>query len=252
MPKPTRPSQSPTPNTRMAALLAAPSAVFRWRQGVWHVHVAGQAQALPAALGQAVEAMRDKGLLVQTAPGQFTRSAHNPPPLLNDAESPLARLAAMRGSDGEALLDQAQHGAGERLRADYERALLSPRVTTAYEQPGGSGGRHWQMSDNGLARLTDGAIAARQRVHAALDAVGPELAHILFQVCCLASGIEQAELRLGLPRRAGKAVLLLALTRLARHYGLKPPLRHAGPGRIGAWSTDDSRPAIMPAAPHPP
>jgi Domain of unknown function (DUF6456) len=81
-------------------------------------------------------------------------------------------------------------------------------------------------------------------LHRALDAVGPELSGILLYVCCLAGGLEQAEMRLNLPRRAGKAVLQLALTRLARHYGFKASLRHEGPGRIGHWAVGDFRPGV--------
>ena len=122
-------------------------------------------------------------------------------------------------------------------------------MTVNYEPSGGSGGRHWQMSDNAVVRLADNAIAAREHVHAALNAVGPELAGMLYQVCCLVAGLEQAERHLALPRRAGKAVLALALTRLARHYGLNPRPSHGGPTRIGHWAIDGFRPQIPPAAP---
>jgi hypothetical protein len=121
-----------------------------------------------------------------------------------------------------------------------------------YDASQTAGGDHWQMSDNGIARLSDGAIAARQRLHTALEAVGPELSGLLLQVCCLISGLEEAERRLDLPRRSARAILLLALTRLARHYGLKPRLRHSGPQRIGHWAAADYRPAIAPAGTRPP
>jgi Domain of unknown function (DUF6456) len=96
-----------------------------------------------------------------------------------------------------------------------------------------------------MALMSDGALIAREKFHFALAEVGPELSGILYSVVCLASGLEQAELRLALPPRSGKAVLALALTRLARHYGLK---RH--PAKSGRTATDwhlaDYRPAIMP------
>ena len=50
----------------------------------------------------------------------------------------------------------------------------------------------------------------------------------LVEVCCLAAGIEQAERMLELPQRSGKAVLALALTALARHYGLLEATAAAG------------------------
>jgi hypothetical protein len=71
-------------------------------------------------------------------------------------------------------------------------------------------------------------------------------------VCCMASGLEQAEMRLELPRRAGKAVLLLALTRLARHYGLKSRMKHQGPSDIGHWALADFKPLILPQELHQP
>jgi hypothetical protein len=45
------------------------------------------------------------------------------------AESPLAWLARRTGRDGRALIDPAQLQAGERLRSDFTRAQLMPRVT---------------------------------------------------------------------------------------------------------------------------
>ena len=89
--------------------------------------------------------------------------------------------------------------------------------------------------------MSDGAIAARQRYHAALDSVGPELASILAQVCCLSAGIEQAERVLELPARSGRAVLGLALNALARHYGLAEAVRRDG---ITGWGLDGYRPAL--------
>lgn len=161
-------------------------------------------------------------------------------------ESPLVRLATRPEKGGRPYLDAEQFAAGEKLRRDFEMSGFAQRVTTSYDLAGSSGGRHWQMSDNAMERLTENALAARYRLHKALDAVGPELSGILYNVCCLAAGLEQAERHLALPRRAGKAVLALALSRLARHYGLKQMLRHRGPGDIGQWALADYRPEITP------
>jgi Domain of unknown function (DUF6456) len=64
-----------------------------------------------------------------------------------------------------------------------------------------------------------------------LAAVGPELCGVLVDVCCELRGLEEAEKTRGWPQRAGKVVLQLALTRLARHYGLDGARRGAPPAR---------------------
>jgi Domain of unknown function (DUF6456) len=163
------------------------------------------------------------------------------------AESPLLRLFLGKGLGGKAYIDLNQFKAGEKLRADFERAHLAQRTTSAYSESSGSGGRHWQQSDNSIEKLNDNAIAARQRLQKAFAAVGPELSGILYQVCCVAAGFEQAERVLALPVRSGKAVLSLGLTRLARHYGLiknHVPQTHSS---IVQWAVDDYRPKISPA-----
>jgi Domain of unknown function (DUF6456) len=167
-------------------------------------------------------------------------------PEFNETESPLMRLFLRKGTAGKTYIDGPQFLAGEKLRSDFERAHLAQRITSAYEQSAGSGGRHWQMSDNSIAKLSDNAIAARQRLHQAFAAVGPELSGVLYQVCCIAAGFEQAERILALPPRSGKAVLALGLTRLARHYGLIKTHRPQKQDSIAHWATDDYRPSILP------
>ncbi len=167
-------------------------------------------------------------------------------------ESPLLRLATRPESNGKPYIDAEQFAAGELLRRDFEWAQLAPRVTMSYERVDTRGDRHWQMSDNAIERLGHRAIAARQRVFAAFDAVGPELSGIMYHVCCLAGGVEAAERHLTLPRRAGRAVLAMALTRLARHYCIKKPARQSGTGPMGHWAVADYKPVIMPMpAPQP-
>jgi len=160
------------------------------------------------------------------------------------SESPLLRLLQRKDAKGQSYIDIKQFAAGERLRADFERAHLSPRVTSSYSESIGSGGRHWQMSDNAMERLNLGALDARERLRGAFEAVGPELSGMLYQVCCLVSGFEAAEAALNLPQRSGKAVLALGLTRLARHYGLLSSHRPKDRNAISHWAMDDYRPAI--------
>ena len=165
-------------------------------------------------------------------------------PEFNDSESPLARLFLRKDNAGKTYIDGPQFLAGEKLRGDFERSHLSQRITSTYAESAGSGGRHWQMSDNSIAKLSDNAISARQRLHHAFTAVGPELSGILYQVCCVAGGFEHAERILALPPRSGKAILALALTRLARHYGLIKIHQPRKTDSIAHWAIDDYRPAI--------
>ena len=161
------------------------------------------------------------------------------------SESPLTRLFLNKGPSGKPYIDAKQFLAGERLRQDFELAHMAQRVTGTYAESAGSGGRHWQMSDNSISKMSDNVIAARERLHVAFSAVGLELSGILYQVCCVAAGVEHAELVLALPARSGKAVLSLALTRLARHYGLIKTRVSAPKDSITHWAIDDYRPAIQ-------
>lgn len=129
---------------------------------------------------------------------------------VNLAESPLAWLHA-RGK-----LSDRQLFAGEKLRADYERAGLSARVTMRWDAPPAGGRR-------GGARASDaahGRIDARDRFHCALTAVGPGLADICWRVICAGEGMPEAERGMRWPARSGRVVLTLALDRLADFYGV--------------------------------
>lgn len=237
------PRNLPPDKTFLKRLRASGAALLQ-RNGRWHVmspeHTKQRVLAEKSAL--VIAALIEAGALVAGDDGLFRPAAAAIQAVRNMRENPLQHISLQeRGTRFEP-----EHlKAAERLRRDYERAHLSPRITTQYE-PATSSSRHWQMSDNAVARLSEGSIAARQHVHDAMEAVGPELSGLLLQVCCLTAGLEEAERRLELPRRSARAVLLLALTRLARHYGLKPRLRHAGPSRIGHWAVADYRPSIMP------
>src|SRR5690242_20591398 len=87
---------------------------------------------------------------------------------IDEQESPLAWLARRRGRNGRALIEPHQLQAGERLRADFTLAHLMPRTGMNWESvtPTGAG--------QGVGHASDSMVAARQRVHLALDVVGPE------------------------------------------------------------------------------
>lgn len=159
--------------------------------------------------------------------------------MVNDAESPLAWLASRKDKSGASLITPYQLAAGERLRADYTYAAMNPRLTARYDpSPSGRGG------GNDGAHISDTVLAARQRVARALGAVGPELGGVLIDVCCHLLGLEDAERREGWPKRSGKVVLQIALTRLARHYGLISDAQATGGLRrkLQHWGASDYRP----------
>jgi hypothetical protein len=180
------------------------------------------------------------------AKGKRNNSAGSPAAAgLNPAESPLAWLRRRKDKDGAGLISQPQFDAGERLRADFWFAQMTPRVTMSWSSVApGQRRRRSGMAFRSDADVADAVAAARERVRRALAAVGPELAGILIDVCCHLKGLEEAERAAGWPQRSGKVVLQLALTRLARHYGIGASGRspEAGTGRVSHWGSDDYRP----------
>jgi hypothetical protein len=155
-------------------------------------------------------------------------------------ESPLEWLHRRRDREGQKLIGDAAFAAGERLRQDFTFGLLMPRTTTNWELTTGrdrhAGGRPGD--------LADGALAARQRLFHALDAVGPDLHGVLLDVCCFLKGLEQVEQERRWPARSAKLVLTFALNSLARHYGYDEEAVGRGKnGRIVHWGTADFRPS---------
>ena len=127
----------------------------------------------------------------------------------NATESPLGWLLS-RG-----LVSRRQYEAGERLRADWERAQLAPRVTMAWDAAPVARGRGGAAGKPDL----DGAqLDARRRFDDAIAFAGPGLADVLWRVVCAGEGMRDAETALGWPARAGKLVLTIALDRIAAYY----------------------------------
>jgi hypothetical protein len=124
---------------------------------------------------------------------------------VNLAESPLGWLHA-RGHLDERLFD-----AGERLRADYERAQLPPSVTMRWDPV------RIRSTHDGLAP-TQRQVAARQRFDGAIAAAGKGLEDILWRVVCACETVGDAEKGLDWPARSGKVVLRIALERVADFY----------------------------------
>jgi hypothetical protein len=139
--------------------------------------------------------------------------------VVDDAESPLAWLASRKGPDGRPLLSQQMFDAGERLRRDFEAGQMSERVTAQWGASIMPGARGRSGLPGQTLTGSERALAARQRVWKALQHAGPGLSSVLLEVCCLSSGLEAAERHLKWPKRSAKLVLLIALERLAQHYG---------------------------------
>lgn len=125
---------------------------------------------------------------------------------VNLAESPLSWLHA-RGH-----LTDRQFDAGERLRADFERAQLAPSVTMRWDPVRVDGGA--------AAGLTPGErqLAAKARFDGAMAQAGRGLSDILWRVACAGEGLPVAERALEWPARSGKLVLKFALDRVADFY----------------------------------
>jgi len=125
---------------------------------------------------------------------------------VNLAESPLSWLYA-RGHLSDRLFD-----AGERLRADYERAQIGPSVTMRWELVRVKGGAVGGLNP------TERQIAARARFDGAMALAGNGLSDILWRVVCACEAIPAAEKALEWPARSGKLVLRIALERVADFY----------------------------------
>ena len=128
---------------------------------------------------------------------------------VNLADSPLGWLRA-RG-----LVSARQLDAGERLRGDYERSALPPRVTMLWDAAAVGKRRNGPAP---LIEMTAAQLDARRRFDGAIAFAGPGLADILWRVVCDGERMRDAESALGWPARAGRLVLGLALDRLAVYY----------------------------------
>jgi hypothetical protein len=214
-------------------LLAADLAV-RGQEGGLHVTGAGRAYLARAAAarGGPVDPFRAQHLSVSRT--QLRVDGANKTVIVDEGESPLAWLARRKGRDGRALIEPHQWQAGERLRAEFTMAHLMPRTTSNWQAPvardgrGGEGGR----------TFTDTMIAARQQVRGALDAVGPEFAGLLVDICCFLKRLDDVERERGWPPRSAKVVLQLALNQLARHYGLSGEARGRSRAKIRTWADE--------------
>jgi hypothetical protein len=169
---------------------------------------------------------------------QSTQQPNGTAVVINDAESPLAWLARRKSRDGRPMIEPVQFQAGERLRLDFTFAQLMPRMTVDWASPLAGGDR---SSVGRPIAMADTVVAARQRLCRALDAVGPEFAGLLIDVCCFLKGIEDVERERRWPPRSAKVVLQLGLDRLVRHYGLAAEIRGRSRSAVRTWLAPGER-----------
>lgn len=156
---------------------------------------------------------------------------------INRTESPLRAMARLKEKSGTAFLSPEALTAGERLHADFTRAGLQPKLTMVYEPrlsatPKGA-------ARNAAADLSDTALAARERVAQAMEAIGPELCGVALDVCCFEKGLETVERERQWPVRSAKLMLRAALMALSRHY--QPAVKARATHR---WGGDGFRPEL--------
>ena len=128
---------------------------------------------------------------------------------INLAESPLSWLHSRGHLTDRQLL------AGEKLRSDYEAAMMGPNVTMRWENIPLS--REKRGAPSGLNQ-TERMISAKARFDNALVALGPDLSDIAWRVICAGEAMPDAEREMAWPVRSGKLVLRIALDRLAGFY----------------------------------
>lgn len=159
---------------------------------------------------------------------------------VNRAESPLGAMARLKEKSGSAFLPPEALATGERLHADFTRAGLQPRLTMVYEPRLSATAKG--AARNAAADLSDTALAARERVARAMEAIGPELCGVALDVCCFEKGLETVERERQWPVRSAKLMLRAALMALSRHY--QPAARDRATHR---WGAEGFRPELRDA-----
>jgi Domain of unknown function (DUF6456) len=155
-------------------------------------------------------------------------------------QSPLDLMRNRKDAAGAAWIGPAAFMAGERLTKDLTFAGILPKVTMDW----GRGAPRDKGAGGAGLNPTEAAIAARQRMQKALDAVGPEFGGVLIDFCGFEKGLETLERDRNWPVRSGKVVVKLALAALARHYGYSDNAQGRDSGRMRLWAAPGSRPAM--------
>ena len=157
--------------------------------------------------------------------------------VVNESESPLARLFMRKTKGGAAWINELEFRAGEKLREDFEKSRLQPRISANWEASVASTGRGGNVG----ADISDLALDARRRIEGAIAVMGPDLAGVALDMCCFLKGLETIERERSWPPRSAKLMVRTALRELVRHYGLNS--RSNRPA-IAHWGAQDFRPAL--------
>ena len=110
--------------------------------------------------------------------------------LANSAENPLAWLRHHKDKSGQPFITQVHLEAGERLREDYTVSCLESAITTDWSAFLQMSGVRRARRTRDISEPTEKALAARQRFYKACRAIGPEMAPIAIEICCLSRGLE--------------------------------------------------------------
>jgi hypothetical protein len=157
---------------------------------------------------------------------------------INLKESPLRWLATRKDTNGQPYLELHEIEAGERYRADFTKAGLSPRMGVNFDNIS-SGGRSPES-------FSDMRLAAIERMALARKVIGPELSSLMTDFLGFLIGLEECETQRNWPARSAKVVVKLALSHLARHYGYASVARGVTPQRAPSHKPTPSRRATKP------
>ncbi len=193
--------------------------------GNWHISATGLAWLVRSKGGE--DGYRSQHQVIAERMVEMPDGSRRPV-RINEGENPLGWLRRRKGPDGNPFITDDMAAAGDRLRTDFTLAQMTPSITTNWTriQTYGPGSR--SAPGNSANDLSDTALAARQRFTRAVNAVGPEMADIVVDVCCFLIGLGEAEKSRAWPQRSAKLVLRLALDILARHYGITGPRARNG------------------------
>lgn len=158
----------------------------------------------------------EQGVSAFLAQHKLTKEATHDASLRQTQTAPLQWLRA-RKQDKRFGLKDVDFEAGEMLAQIYDRAAFHPRQTMNWQRTVFVDGASSYAAVDAPSHVLD----ARRKLNAALEYVGPGLSDVALAVCCAEVGLEECERGFALPKRSGKLMLKMALTRLSVFYGLQ-------------------------------